>query len=204
MNIEELSKATIARQLMRISITQGVVENNKQCPKQKPKLRNTKAIFFESQLIKKPNEIAEACSIHFTTTGPKLAEKRETKEFDCPKKYLALGETSTTSYFKFQLIYPKTIEAEIRKAKYYKAADYDNVSLKLLQDTAGILSKPLAAIYNSPFEVGTFPDISTIARVTSIFNSGQKNIMNSYRSISVLSIISRVLESLDRIKSQTT
>ena len=70
------------------------------------------------------------------------------------------------------------------------------MSVELLKDVARILSKPRAAIFNSSFETGTFPDIWKIARVTAIFKSGQKNNMNNYRPIYVLFVFSRLLEKL--------
>ena len=39
-----------------------------------------KFIGFESQLVGKPNKIAKAFNIHFTTSGPKLAGIIKTKE----------------------------------------------------------------------------------------------------------------------------
>ena len=80
--------------------------------------------------------------------------------------------------------------------KCSKSAGYDKVSVKLVRDAAGILCKPLAAIFNSSFEMGIFPDMWKIARVTSIFKSGSKNDMGNYRPISVLSVFSRLLEKL--------
>ena len=65
-----------------------------------------------------------------------------------------------------------------------------------MEDAAEILCKPLAAIFNSSFKMGIFPDIWKIARITSIFKSGSKSDMGNYRPISVLSVFSRLLEKL--------
>ena len=63
-----------------------------------------------------------------------------------------------------------------------------------MKKAAEILCKPLAAIFNSSFKNGIFPDTLKIARVTSIFKSGSKSEMGNYRPISVLSVFSRLLE----------
>ena len=42
----------------------------------------------------------------------------------------------------------------------------------------------------------TFPDIWKVARVTPVFNSGQKSNLSNYSPISVLSVFSRLLEKL--------
>ena len=49
-------------------------------------------------------------------------------------------------------------------------------------------------IFNSSLENGIFPDIWKLARVTPIFKSGVKRDLNNYRSISVISIFSKILE----------
>ena len=67
------------------------------------------------------------------------------------------------------------IENEIKKINFSESTGYDKVSVKLLKDPAGTVSKPLAAIFNSSFKMGTFPDIWKIARVTS-YSSQVRNI----------------------------
>ena len=155
-----------------------------------------RSVMYKGQLVEKQKEIAEAFNNHFTTIGPKLAEKIETKESDDPLKYLIDEGPSTAPRFEFHPVDPSTIEKEIKKLKCSKSAGYDKVSVKLVRDAAGILCKPLAAIFNSSFDMGIFPDMWKIARVTSIFKSGSKNDMGNYRPISVLSVFSRLLEKL--------
>ena len=49
-------------------------------------------------------------------------------------------------------------------------------------------------VLNSSLKYGVFPDIWKLARVTQIFKTGSKKDANNYRSISVISIFSRMLE----------
>ena len=108
---------------------------------------------LESQLIKNQMQLRKHLISNFTTIGPKLAEKIETQESDGLLKYSALSETSKTPCFEFQPIDLRTIEADTKKLKCSKSAGWDKVSVKLLKDAAKSLSKPLAAIYNSSFEM---------------------------------------------------
>ena len=125
-----------------------------------------------------------------------MRAKIETKESDDPLKYVIDEGPSIAPPFEFHPVDPSTIEKEIKKLKCSKSAGYDKVSVNLVKDAAGILCKPLAAIFNSSFEMGMFPDTWKIARVASIFKSGSKNDMGNYRPISVLSVFSRFLEKL--------
>ena len=164
---------------------QNLIDENSNNPKEmwktinkvlnkNPNSTTSKFVMFEGQLIEKPNEIAEAFNNHFTTIGPKLADKIENRDSDDPLKYLSNIGGSTDPCFDFHTIYPSTVEREIRNLKCSKSAGHDKISVKLVKDAAEILSEPLAIIFNASFKKGVFPDIWKIARVTSIFKSGSK------------------------------
>ena len=154
------------------------------------------SIIHEGQRVEKPAEIAEAFNRHFTSIGPKLAENIETKDFDDPLKYLPSEGLPVETSFEFQRVDPKLIENEINKLKCSKAAGHDKIPVKLVKDAADILSKPLAAIFNSSLESGVFPNIWKIARVTSVFKTGSKTDLNNYRPISILSVFSKLIEKI--------
>ena len=123
-----------------------------------------------------------------------MRKKIVTKESDNPLKYFADEDASTIPNFEFQAITSDHIEIEIKRSKCNKSAGFDKISVQFVKDAAEILCKPLAAIFNSSFKNGIFPDTWKIARVTSIFKSGSKSEMGNYRPISVLSVFSKLLE----------
>ena len=130
-----------------------------------------RSVMCEGQLVEKEKEIAEALNNHFTTIGPKLAAKIETKESDDSLKYVIDEGPSTAPPFEFHPVEPSTIEKEIMKLKCSKSAGYDKVSVKLVKDAAGFYHsinqcKPLAAIFNSSFEMGVFPKGAVIKNET--------------------------------------
>ena len=59
---------------------------------------------------------------------------------------------------------------------------------------------PLTMIFNSSPMGGVLPEIWKIARVTLIFKSGAKKDVNNHRSISVISVFSRILERIVHIQ----
>ena len=75
-----------------------------------------------------------------------------------------------------------------------KAVGYDNVSAKLLINAAEYISGPLCHIFNLSFTSCRFPDALKIARVVPIFKKGSNDIPGNYRPISVLPLISKILE----------
>ena len=90
-----------------------------------------RSIMCEGQLVEKQNEIAEAFNNHFTTIGPKLAGKIDTKESDGPLRYLIDEGLSTASRFEFHPVDPSTIEKEIKKLKCSKSTGYDKSFCKV-------------------------------------------------------------------------
>ena len=51
-------------------------------------------------------------------------------------------------------------------------------------------------VFNSSLKYGVFPDIWKLAKVTQIFKAGSRKDANNYRPISVISIVSRMLEKM--------
>ena len=129
-----------------------------------------RSVMYDCQHIENQKGIAETFNNHFITIGPKLAEKIETKESDNPLKYFTNENASTAPNFEFQPITSDLIKNEIKKLKCNKSSGYDKTSVQFVKDAAEILCNPLAAIFNSSFKMGIFPDILEIARITSIFN----------------------------------
>ena len=75
-----------------------------------------------------------------------------------------------------------------------KAAGIDNLSGKFLKDGAEILAKPLSEICNLSITSRTFPNACKVAKLKPIFKKGKKTDPSNYRPISLLPLISKVLE----------
>ena len=86
--------------------------------------------------------------------GLKLAEKIETKESDNPLKYFTDEDAPMAPNFGFEPITSDLIKNEIIKLKCNKSSGCDKISLQFVKDAAEILCKPLAAIFNSSFNLG--------------------------------------------------
>ena len=68
--------------------------------------------------------------------------------------------------------------------------------INLLKCSRQILSEPLAIIFNTSIESGTFPKKLKIAKVIPIFKAGDATAPNNYRPISLLSIFNKIFEKL--------
>lgn len=75
---------------------------------------------------------------------------------------------------------------------------FDLISSKLTKDTISLIAEPLAHIFNNSFSVenGIVPDQMKIANVVPVFKSGNKQLFNNYRPISILPAFSKILEKI--------
>ena len=77
-----------------------------------------------------------------------------------------------------------------------KAKGIFGVSAKFVKILGGDLSFILTKIFDESFEKGVFPDLMKNAMVTPIYKGGSKLELKNYRPVSVLPILSKILEKL--------
>lgn len=70
------------------------------------------------------------------------------------------------------------------------------ISTQFLKDNLNLFLIPLHFIVNSSITQGIFPEVFKMAKVIPLFKSGIKNYYSNYRTISLLSVFSKVLEKL--------
>ena len=72
------------------------------------------------------------------------------------------------------------------KLKMKSSQGFDNISTKLLKSTIDEILIPLTHIINLSMQSGTVPEKMKIAKIIPIYKSGEKDIFNNYRPISLL------------------
>jgi hypothetical protein len=74
----------------------------------------------------------------------------------------------------------------INSMKKNNSSGYDEISNKLLKLCAQYISKPLAYIYNSAINLGSFPDHLKYSVVVPVYKNGDKSLTANYRPISLV------------------
>jgi len=77
-----------------------------------------------------------------------------------------------------------------------KSCDIDGISSCLLKYLNTTISTPLAFIFNLSIKNGTFPEKLKSSRVVSIFKSGDPQLCDNYRPISLVSSLSKIFEKI--------
>ena len=77
-----------------------------------------------------------------------------------------------------------------------KSSGYDDVSNYLLCKIVNVIKEPLYCVFNKSLASGKFPELLKLSKIVPLYKSGEKSIPDNYRPISLLPVISKVLEKL--------
>ena len=106
------------------------------------------------KVLTRERDIAQALNHHFVTVGPKLSSKIESLPHDDPVCHFK----SHINDLIFTTVSATTILNVIKNQKNGKSPGPDRVFKMLIKDAVDLICKPLATIYNSFMESGTFPE----------------------------------------------
>ena len=151
----------------------------------KPKTINSITINDENVTDKKV--IANAFNTFFTSIGKTLADKFKD---NCQWK----SNSKCASMFIFKPINTEFVSKEISKMSIAKATGIDGINSRLLKLSNEYVAQSLTYIFNLSIETGSIPQEWKEGKVTPIFKEGSCHETNNYRPITVLSIVSKILE----------
>ena len=100
----------------------------------------------------------------------------------------------TNTTFQFGDVSIAFVERELKKLRRNKSTGIDDLPPGMLKDVASEIAKPISYIINLSLRTGQVPTDWKIARVVPLHKSGSAADVNNYRPISILPVISKVLE----------
>lgn len=96
--------------------------------------------------------------------------------------------------FNFNPVTEQHVEKKLKQLKRSKAAGIDNIPPGILKDCSSVVRKPLAHIINMSLITGEIPQEWKEAKVVPVHKKGPTNDFDNYRPISVLPVISKIME----------
>ena len=96
--------------------------------------------------------------------------------------------------FVFKPITEEFVRGQLKQLRTNKAIGLDNISARLLKDSASAISKSLTKLFNQSLVTRTFPSLWKFGKVSALFKKGDRCDPNNYRPITVLPTLSKILE----------
>ena len=104
--------------------------------------------------------------------------------------------TKTDKKFMFRKVSKQEVEHELKSIKRNKATGMDNLPPGLIKDSAELISAPLTHLINTSLMTSTFPVEWKAAKIIPTYKSGARSNCDNYRPVSVLPVISKVIEKI--------
>ena len=106
------------------------------------------------------------------------------------------------SKFSFSNVTEDFVFKLLKEMNTDKAAGIDNLSGKFLKDGAVILAEPISKICNLSIKYAIFPTDCQIAKLKPLFKKGSRTHPKNYRPISLLPLISKIIEKVIHDQTQ--
>lgn len=149
------------------------------------------------QVVGHEKQVADFFNNYFIGVTRALADGNTpsgTAVQQCPTEYQLIGtHPPSNSFFLSPVLTSEIIEA-IKSLSNKKSVGYDEISVDIIKNCTFGLLEPLTIIFNLSFSKGVFPDGWKTAVVIPIHKSGTKDDVINYRPISLLSVLSKVIE----------
>ena len=137
----------------------------------------------DGKVLTQNNEIVDRFIQHFSSIKPTSPNP------DCQLQ-------PVTTNFRFTKISEEVVLRKLITLNERKATGPDKISAKLLQMVAPAIFPSLTALFNASLSQGCFSTEWKEANVTPVPKSGDRQIVNDYRPVSVIPVIAKVFESI--------
>ena len=110
------------------------------------------------------------------------------------KKYEAVFQVNSGQTWNLKPVDCRTVREILHSLKVNRAAGLDKIPARLPRDAEVELAPSVTYLINKSIIDGTVPDVWKIARVSPLYKSEDKILVENYRPIAVLPILSKVME----------
>lgn len=148
-----------------------------------------KSLTINNTVITDSKLMADAF-INFFISTPEMLIKNIQHSTKLPPPTIA---SNKNSIFLSPVTMPEIIEI-ITSLKNSFSTGPDGIVTKLLKESKELIADILAYILNNSFRYGIFPDLLKLSKVIPVHKKGDKDQLDNYRPIALLSIFAKVFE----------
>ena len=143
-------------------------------------------------IIEDPKLIASTFNSYFSKIGKNLAKTIPATE----KQFMDYLQTPNPNSFFFLPVIKEELKDTVLKLKDKKSTGYDGIDNKLIKNVIDVIVDPLVHIFNLSLTNGTVPERMKLSKIIPVFKKGDKENVNNYRPISLLTSLSKLLEKI--------
>ena len=162
-----------------------------QCLNRNPKSKKIVLIKDANNKDIESKDMADAFNEHFINIGSNLVQQLSRSHFP-PEYYI----NRVDKIFTFREISEEEVLTLLLNMSTNKATGMDQLSIKLVKLAAPLITHAMTVMFNKSTALGTFPCEWKISKVTPVYKSGVREVMNNSRPISVISIVAKAVEKL--------
>ena len=156
----------------------------------KTKKRYPKVFMDGEMKIEGDKNIANSFNHYFTTVGQNLSNQFGPMN----KKYMKYLNQKHNHKFSFKQVTEEDTKNFIKSLQSKKSSSFDKMSNAMIKKLEQGLTKPLTIIINNSLRDGYMSDELKIAKLIPLHKSGRADIFNNYRPISLISVLSKIVE----------
>ena len=141
-----------------------------------------------TELITDPSIISEKFNSYFINIVKDLLNKNSAYQ----PKHTSRHDIKTCPWSMFlSPITENEVENVISKLKGKLSSGFDEIPEILVKHCSHYIVKPLTHVFNLSFKSGTFPQLMKKAKISPLFKKGDKQDIQNYRPIAILSVFSK-------------
>lgn len=157
------------------------------------KQSNITAVINDGSSIEDPTEIANTFNNFFVNVASKIKEPVTNCNHDRLKEFCQ-SKLPENNKFNISNIEKEKVLKYLSNVDVSKATGTDNIGPRLLKLAAPYIADDITFICNHSINNSTFPTKWKEAKVSPLYKNGPHDDINNYRPISILPILSKVLE----------
>ena len=146
---------------------------------------------YNNKLLENEQDIVSNFNDFFINLGPTLASKIKKPSHKSFKNYI---NKKHECIFKFQNVTEDYVRKIISDLSTKDSYGHDGISTQLLKYILDEICKPLTLVVNQCLQTGIFPDNMKLAKLIPIYKKVDSSNMSNYRPISILPLISKIIE----------
>ena len=150
------------------------------------------SLLYDNKVHSAESDICESLNKHFSSVGKKVHSTIEEVTDGDPYKFVKCAKST----LKFERVSESRICRIVMNMKPKTSSGLDGINNMLLKKLIHVIKGPLCLIANNSLRSGVFPDLMKHTKVVPLYKAGDKALPDNYHPISLLPVISKVLEKI--------